>query len=131
MFYALLIIAVLLIAAELIAANKNRQIRRANGATVKWQKAYRWRWVIGIPFAVVSVFVSYPMSGDTESYRVFGFPLMVAAFDEAGSDYVGPFTAPAFFANSAIWYFLPQIALYIWSKAVRENHEASQTDKRE
>ncbi len=119
MFYALLIFAIVLIAAEVISANKNRQIRRKNGGTGAWQKVYRWRWVIGIPFAVVSVFVSYPMSGETESYRVIGFPLIAAAFDNVGHDYVGPLTGFSLLGNAFIWYFFPQIPLYVWARAVR------------
>jgi len=123
MFYVLLVVATLIIAIEVVSARMNRRIRLEGRASAKWEKAYRWRWVIGVPFAVLSAFVSYPMVGETESYRILGFPLMVAAFDEAGHDYVGPLTGPSFFANAVIWYFLPQIALLVWAKAKRPRNE--------
>lgn len=123
MFYALLLIAALMIAVEVLAAKTNRRIRRKGLASPKWEKAYQWRWVFGIPSAVLSAFVFYPMPGVPELSQVMGFPLMVAAFDEAGHDYVGPFTVPSFFANIAIWYFLPQVALLVWAKIVEPSNE--------
>lgn len=87
--------------------NTHNNGNREGMAHSKWQQAYRWRWLIGIPFAVASAFIIYPMAGETEAYKVMGFPLFVAAFYEAGRDYVGPFTGPFFIGNAVIWYFLP------------------------
>ena len=121
MFYTLIAVAALIIAGEIYAAKKNRAILREGVPPKKWQQAYRWRWLIGVPFAVASAFVSYPMAGETETYKVMGFPLFVAAFDEAGRDYVGPFTGPFFIGNAVIWYFLPQVALFAWAKLGRRS----------
>ena len=123
MFYALLLIAASMIVLEVFAARTNRRIRRKGLAPREWEKAYQWRWVFGIPFAVLSAFVFYPMPGLPESVQVVGFPLMVAAFDEAGHDYVGVFTVPSFFANIAIWYFLPQIVLLVWAKIMKPSNK--------
>ena len=117
MFYALLAIAALMIIGEIFSAMANRRVRREGFGSEKWDTAHRWRWILGVPFVILSVFITYPMAGDTAGYTVVGFPLMVAAFDEAGHDYVGPFTAPSFLANALIWYFLPQIMLFIWARA--------------
>jgi len=115
MFYVLLLVAIVIVIFEVLASRKNRSTKQNNTASSAWQNIYRWRWVVGVPFAIVSAFVYFPMSGETESYRVMGFPLMVAAFDEAGRDYVGPFTGPSFIANAVIWYFLPHIILMVWA----------------
>ena len=123
MFYALIVVAILIVAIEVFAAKRNRMVQKEGLAAAKWKQVYRWRWLIGIPFAVASAFVSYPMAGETESYKVMGFPLFVAAFDEAGRDYVGPFTGPFFVGNAVIWYFLPQVILYVWVKLRRQNNE--------
>ena len=39
---------------------------------------------------------------------------MAAAFDEAGRDYVSPFTGPIMFGNAVFWYFIPWLSLFIW-----------------
>ena len=98
--------------AEIVAARLNRTFKDTAPGTRLF--VYQWRYLIAIPFAVVSVFMAYPMSGDTENYRVIGFPLFVAAFDEAGRCYVGPLTTPFFVGNLCLWYFFPQIVLVVW-----------------
>lgn len=108
MVNALVVLAVSLVAAEILAARETRKVEKADAATKQWSFAYRWRRAIGITFAVCSAFVYYPLSGETESYRVMGFPLMVAAFDEAGRDYVAPFTVPSFIGNAVIGSFFPK-----------------------
>lgn len=115
MFYILVLIAILLVVLEIIAAKKNKYSHVSGNITDKWLIVYKWRYLLGLPFAVASFFVSYTMSGDTEPYKVMGFPLMAAAFDDAGRDYVGPLTVPFFFINAVIWYFLPFLILLLWS----------------
>lgn len=125
LFYSLLLLSVILIVAEVISAKKNRATRLGNSANEVWNKIYRWRWLVGIPFAVLSTVIYYPISGETESYRIMGFPLMVAAFDEAGRDYVGPFTGPSLFGNAVIWYFLPHLALFAWAKVLSTKRKSA------
>ena len=121
-FYGVIVVAVLIVALEVYAAKRNHIVWQEKMAHSKWVNAYRWRWIIGIPFAVASVFIIYSMTGgteipsETETYKVVGFPLIVAVFDEAGRDYVGPFTGPFFIGNAVIWYFFPQVLLYAWTK---------------
>ncbi len=50
------------------------------------------------------------------SNTVAGFPLIIAAFDEAGRDYVGVITVPFAIVNALIWYFTIHIILCIWSQ---------------
>ena len=123
MFYLLIVLAVFIIVAEIFAATRNRTVMREGNAPSKWQRVYRWRWFIGIPFAVASAFIIYPMAGENVNYMVLGFPLFVAAFDESGRDYVGVFTAPFFLLNSITWYFLPQLILYVWAKVENKRGE--------
>ncbi|MEW5722482.1 MAG: hypothetical protein AB1896_05215 [Thermodesulfobacteriota bacterium] len=115
MFYLLIFVALVLAAAEFAAAWSNRTAYRGNQAPPTWKRFYRWRWLAGLPFAALSVFVSYPLAFGAESYRVIGFPLMAAAFDEAGRDYVGPFTGVFMFINAVLWYFLPSLLLFGWA----------------
>ena len=120
----LLLIALIIVVGEIVAAKKNRFIKENGNASTSWLKVYRWRWVVGLLFVIASVFVYYPMLGETESYRVMGFPLMAAVFDEAGRDYVGPFTVPFLLGNAIIWYFIPHfilIALNYIDMKVRKN----------
>lgn len=119
MFWLMPIIGLALASIEALAARHNRATRASGETTPSWVTVHRWRWVVGIPFAVLSAFVIYPMSGATESYRVMGFPFMVAVFDQAGRDYVGPFTPFAFAANTAVWYFLPHLFLWAWALLIR------------
>ena len=44
-----------------------------------------------------------------------GFPLLVAAFDQSGRDYVGTLTIPFFIGNAIIWFFFPHFILRIWA----------------
>lgn len=115
MFYLFLIIALLIIASEVFSARANKRTKQTGTVGKEWLRVYRWRWLTGIPFAVASAFIYYPMSGKTETYKVLGFPLFVAAFDEAGRDYVGPFTGPFFIGNAVIWFFIPHFFLSVWA----------------
>ena len=124
MQYFLLTVAVLLIAAEFIAARSNRRTHVESAIKGAWSVVYRWRWVMGIPFALASFLVSYPYPGNTETYRVLGFPLPAAAFNEAGHDYVSSLTIPIFIADALIWYFVPQILLFCWAIVLRRKRAA-------
>ena len=116
MFYILTLIAIAIIAVEIFSAKQNKKTNQADTASKSWHAAYKWRYLLGAPFAVGSYFISYPISGGNETYTVMGFPLMAAAFDESGSDYVGPTTGPFILINAVIWYFLPFIILFLWSR---------------
>jgi hypothetical protein len=71
-----------IIVGEIIVGKNNRHFKRNELIAVAWLKVYRWLWLIGIPFAIASIFVSYPIPGENESYRAIGFPLIAAAFDQ-------------------------------------------------
>ena len=115
MKYWPLILAILLIVSEIISVRKNR-VTNADVRTGRyWKSLYRWQWLIGFPFAAASLFVSYSYSGETETYRILGFPLPAVAFDSSGLDYVSVLTVPWFIVNAAIWYFLPQLILVLLS----------------
>src|SRR5438046_3135780 len=114
MVVVLLAVGLLIAIGEFFTARSNRYAFKQGQASALWLRVYRWRWLIGVLFAIASAFVYYPMTGGGERYRVMGFPLMVAAFDSAGRDYVGPLTTPSLIANAAIWFFLPQFVLFFW-----------------
>jgi hypothetical protein len=116
LLYATLTIALLLVVAESVAAKINKKINNTKQQSDKWHTAYRWRWMIGIPFVIVSAVITYPQPGVEEANKVVGFPLIVAVFDETGRDYIGPLSSIFFLGNVIIWYFLPQPILSIWAK---------------
>ena len=39
----------------------------------RWRSAYRWRFPIGVPLAVASAFVSYPLAGGEDQYQSMAF----------------------------------------------------------
>ena len=114
MIVVLSVVGLLIAIGEFFSARSNRSTFTQAQASAVWLRVYRWRWVIGVLFAIASAFIYYPMTGGEERYRVMGFPFMVAAFDSAGRDYVGPLTTPSFLANAAIWFFLPHVAFFLW-----------------
>lgn len=113
LFYLTLVFALLLVVVELMAARYNKKTQQQSD---KWHTVYRWRWIIGIPFIIISAIITYPMPGVEEANKVVGFPLIVAVFDETGRDYVGPLSGIFFLGNAIIWYFLPQPLLFLWAK---------------
>ncbi len=113
MFYILIVIAILLIVLEFYSSKQNKKFFSENKNFKVWKKIYKWRWLIGIIFIPISI-IEYPMFGTSNT--VVGFPLITAAFDKAGRDYVGITTTPFAIINAIIWFFIIQVILYIWSK---------------
>lgn len=119
-YYALLLIALLMIGLELFTSVKNQKTFFDETAGALWNGLYRWRWVVGIPFAILSALLHYAASGGNAGiFEVRGFPLVVAMVDEKGLSYAGPMSVPFLVGNAAIWYFVPHIILYAWTVAAR------------
>ena len=118
-YYFLLLTAVLMIGLELFTSLRNQNTFYKNSAGEIWNRVYRWRWLVGVPFGIVPAFLSYSV-GSPESgiYEIIGFPLAIAAVDEAGLNYVGRMSIPFLVANAAIWFFVPHLLLYIWSLGI-------------
>ena len=116
MFYILIIIAVIIAMFEALCASGNHDWEIMEKGSRLWRKCYRWRWVIGLPFVVLSFFISYPLPGKTGTFYVIGFPLAVAARNPEGFDHTGQFTTAFLVVNAVIWYFLPHIILAVWRK---------------
>jgi len=119
MYVALVCLGLVLIALEIVAARKNRRFASGQPRNSRWVVAYRWQLVLGVPLAILSAFAGYPMSGGGEQYHVAGVPFMVAAFDSAGRDYVGPLSLPFLIVNGLLWLCLPTLFLWIWSLFVK------------
>lgn len=118
MYYVLLLTALLMVGLELFASLRNQRTFQRGSAGAPWERVYRWRWLAGVPFAALSPVLSYTVGVDESgTYEIVGFPLVVAAIDEAGMSYVGRLSMPFLAANAAIWYFFPHVLLYIWSLA--------------
>ena len=93
MIVVFLILGILLLVAEIYAVRQNRK-RVAEGTyPARWRSIYRWQLAIGVPLAIAAAFISYPVSGATDQYRVSGVPFIVLAIDQRGWDYVSPFGA--------------------------------------
>jgi hypothetical protein len=120
MYYVLLLTAVLMIGMELFTSLTNQTTFYNDTAGAIWNRIYRWRWLVGVPFAFVPTMLSYSVGGgESGTYEIIGFPLAIAAVDEAGLNYVGRMSIPFLAANAAIWFFVPHILLYIWSLAIK------------
>lgn len=118
-YYALLLTAVLMIALELFTSLRNQKTFFDGAGGAAWSRVYRWRWLAGVPFAVLSAFLHYTASGGEGVFEVRGFPLVVAMVDEQGLSYAGPMSVPFLVANAAIWFFVPHILLHLWTLLAR------------
>jgi hypothetical protein len=56
-YLVILITAVAFIALEIYAARRNRSFIKGVPPRSAWAMAHRWRFLLGVPFAGVSVFV--------------------------------------------------------------------------
>lgn len=119
MYYALLLAAALMVGIELFASLRNQRTFHDGSAGVVWDGIYRWRWLVGVPFAALSTVLGYTVGGESGTYEIVGFPLAVAAIDEQGLNYVGRLSIPFLVVNAAIWFFVPHILLYVWSVLAR------------
>jgi len=119
MYYLLLLTALLMIGLELFTSLRNQKTFHGGRAGAWWERIYRWRWGVGVPFAALSPFLRYTVGGEQGTYQIVGFPLAVAAIDQQGMNYVGQLSFPFVVANAAIWYCVPHILLYLWSLAAR------------
>ena len=101
-----------------------RRLSRASVLPARWRHFRIAAIALGLLLASGSYFAGYyPYSTSQGVGRVVGVPFMVAFFDGAGRDYVGPLTLPAAIGNFVVWFLLPQIALalYGWDKVGSES----------
>lgn len=93
---------------------------------VGWKRWYRWRYLLA--FLVVPIaFVGYPIVVDGDRFTIFGFPLMVAAFDSKGADFVGPFTDIFVLFNVIILYFSIHIFLCLFQRCFKRRKKDGAT----
>lgn len=115
LYYLMLLTAVLMVGLELFTSLRNQATFFKGSAGRLWNGVYRWRWAVGVPFAVVPTVLSYPIATASGTYEITGFPLVLEAVDEDGMSHPSQMLAPFLAANVAIWYFVPHILLYLWS----------------
>lgn len=118
MYTTIIIIGLFLIALEVLASRNNRRFA-ASLYDKKWLWVYRWRFVLGVPLVITSVFVSYSFSVGDDQYQVSGFPFMVMVIDQNGWDYVGFMSIPFLIVNGLIWFCIPSLVLWGWSHKIK------------
>ena len=114
MIVTFLILGVLLLVAEVVAVRINRRTLSSGNFTSRWRWLYKWQLAVGLPLATGAAFISYPASGGTDQYQVWGVPFIAFAIDQRGWDYVGPLSALAFILNGVVWLLFPAIVLWLW-----------------
>lgn len=119
LYYLMLLTAVFMVGLELFTSLRNQTTFFNDSAGKAWNLMYRWRWLVGVPFAVLPAVVSYPIEGADGAYQITGFPLVLEAVDEQGISYPSQMLTPFLAVNVAIWYFVPHIVLYLWSLVAR------------
>lgn len=103
MYYVLLLTALLMVGLELLSSLRNQRTFQRGSAGVLWERIYRWRWLVGVPFAALSPLLSYTVgAGESGTYEIVGFPLVVAAIDQEGMNYIGRLSMPFLAVNAAI-----------------------------
>jgi len=123
LFFVFIAVALILVGLEVFCYKQNKKSYSNNNLGQKWNFIYKWRWIFGIIFALISMIIKYPMFGTTNT--IIGFPLIVAVFDKYGTDYVGITTIPFAIINSIICFFVVEIILYIWSKIIKNGSKSS------
>ncbi len=96
---------------------------RRNGRDVAASRLSLLVWrvalLVGVALAILSLLARYPLDA---TRRIVGFPFMAAAWEKRGDhwqDFVGPLTLPAYAANAAFAFMLPQLLLRIRSRPER------------
>jgi len=93
-----------------------------------WKKLRTGILLAGIFIGILSwpgtYFMGYPFKSGNGKGRVVGIPFMVGYFDNAGRDYVGPFTMPAVIGNGIFWFLFPHVILAVYAKKINKNKSA-------
>ena len=115
MIVVFFIVGIMLLAAEVYALRQNRKALADAKLSDRWRALHRWQLAIGVPLAVAAFFISYPVSGGGDHYKVSGVPFIVLAIDQRGWDYVSPFGILSLVLNFLVWVLMPALALRCWS----------------
>jgi hypothetical protein len=110
-----LIVGIAVLGAEIYAVRNNRKRVAERTYPARWRAIYRWQLAIGVPLALAAAFISYPVSGGGDHYKVSGVPFIVLAIDQRGWDYISPFGVLSLLMNFVTWLLLPALALWVWS----------------
>lgn len=116
MYAMIFCFGIVLVALEILASKKNRSTAASSPPDSTWLQCYRWRYLIGVPLAIASAFVSYPLSSGEDNYQITGFPFLVMAVDQRGWDYAGLLSFPFLVINALIWLLLPSLVLWTASR---------------
>lgn len=110
MFTAVHLLGLIGLIAGCIAFRRNRRDVASSGVSLL---GWRVALLVGVALAFLSFLGRYPLDA---THRILGFPFMAAAWEKHGDhwqDFVGPLTLPAYVANAAFAFLLPQLLLRI------------------
>ena len=114
----------LLILGPLAFVSNRRANRISSAPTATWLRWYRFHWVLAASLGIAALLFHYSTFGhDGQPWRVYGFPFPAAAFDSRGADYAGLVTLPFTLFNLVIWTSLPDVALFVWRRAIKNRSE--------
>jgi hypothetical protein len=107
---------------EIICEKQNKRFYRSALRSSAWSCVFKFRWALGMPLALCSLFVHYFVQVESTKYKAYGYPLAYTFFDEAGRNFVMPaLIALAFISiNALLWGFFPSVALWIWKLRVKK-----------
>ena len=127
MIVTFLVLGVLLLVAEVVAARGNRRALGTGKFTARWRWLYKWQLAFGLLLAIGAACISYTTSGGDDQYKVWGIPFIAFAIDQRGWDYVGPLSALAFILNGIVWLLFPAFVLWLWRLRYSSSQETPNT----
>lgn len=120
-FYGGIVVALILIWIEYKCAVSNKKFYGAS-KVVWWSRVYKWRYLVAF-MIVPLLLLEYPVYVDGERYRIFGFPLMAAAFDSSGRDFISALTSIFLLIDAIILYFFIYILLCVSQQWTKRKHK--------
>ncbi len=118
LFYGGIVVAFLMVWIIFKCAKSNRKFYETETSSW-WIRWYKWRYLFAF-LLVPILLLGYPIVVDGEHYHMIGLPLMVAAFDSKGTDFVSPFTSIFLLIDVALIYFSIHIIICIFQRWTNE-----------
>ena len=118
LFYGGIVVAFLMVWRIFKCAKSNRKFYETS-TSLWWRRWYKWRYLFAFLFVPI-LLLEYPVIVDGELYHVLGFPLVSAAFDSTGRDFISPITGIFLLIDVAIIYFSIHIIICILQRWASE-----------